>query len=1126
VTERQSGKAAVTVLVADDQTLLREMMAGMLRAAGYAVLEAGDGERAVQMAFSHRPELVLMEPVMPGMSGIDATRRIVRDNPAVRVVMLSRADSAETVRDAVRAGAAGYLTKAAASSASLLDALQRAFAGEMVFAPADLRNAANRSVPPLASSRASPQLTARELEIITLAAVAGKASPAVAMELGLSTRTVENHLARIYKKLGVNSRTQLARAIPPPIALAGRAAELGLLDGKLRALAEGGGAVLIEGEPGIGKSALVRAALGSSLPGGCQVFWGAGDEMGQELPLLPFLDALEVRRPSANARRTAMAGLLRGEVAADRGTDLPAMLAEQLIALTIDEAAARPVVLVIDDLQWADPASVKLWARLARTARHLPVLLIGMSRPVPQRSDLLALRRAMNNGNRIQLDALSESAVAELVVALSGGRPDHGLLQLAARAAGNPLYLTEMFAALARSGGVTVTPSGTAKLAAGSVPHSLPGAIADRLGLVSAPTRNVLRAAALLGVQFTYADLTTVLGRKLGELIPALNEARTCGVLTDADGTSLAFRHPMIRDAIYGELPVAVRTAWHREAGHALAANGAAPSRVARQLLRAITRPASITGKLDLLAGEPAGLSSRAEAGNSAAAERAADFERPPAGPGVSRPTGPIDEWMLDWLAASADSLVAQAPGVAAELLGQAVDQIPPRSAEHIWLASRLADALYRTGDVADAEQVATRALATATDPDLLVDLHWTLAQCRLAAWDAGQSLPTIQQALAAPGLSVKHRGRLLVLSARTRLSLGSLQEAGQEADRALASASEIEDTWGVGWALHVLAYVATARGDLTGGLRLSDRALAVAETDPALTDLSLLLQVNKAVTLFNLDRVHAALDTAGQARRRADQVGTAVRVAQAHSIYAQALYEMGRWDDALTEMEVVPEDLKDPLIACCELGIAAKISFHRNLPDAACRYLAAADAYAERLSPRVAPPLALGHSMDREEADDPGAALVILTSALEAATEAEDPWGTEDLIPDAVRLALKAGDKATARTLTERFGKLADKSAIPHQSAAALYCRGMVDRAPDVLLASAHRYAEAAKPLLRAKALEAAAGCLADGEDRAAARRAFDQAVGAYKLLGAEADLNRIRSAFHAHGIRQRRWH
>jgi len=443
--------------------------------------------------------------------------------------------------------------------------------------------------------------------------------------------------------------------VTPAGSLVGRDGEMALLTGLMKEAARGrGGAVLIDGEPGIGKSALVRAVVAQAPEVGCQVFWGAGDELSQELPLLPFLDGLRVREPSANPRRNAIVRLLRGEVTADRGMDGPAVLAEQLLALVTEQCAVQPVIMVIDDLQWTDQASIALWGRLARSVRQLPLLLAGTMRPVPQREDLLALRRVAGGAVRLQLTALTEAAVADLVAALAGGRPDDDLLRLADGAAGNPLYVTELVAALARGSGLTVTEAGAVELAGTSAPGSLSAAIADRLGFVTGPVRDVLRAAALLGAEFAVPDLAIVLGRGVTDLIPAVDEACAAGILAET-GQGLGFRHPLIRAALYDEMPAPVRAAWHRDAGRALVAAGASADRVARQLLRA-------TG-----------------------------------GPGG--PAEPVDEWMLDWLAQTADTLVSQAPGVAAELLERAVASCPVGSARHGWLASRLADALYRTGD-------------------------------------------------------------------------------------------------------------------------------------------------------------------------------------------------------------------------------------------------------------------------------------------------------------------------------------------------------------------------------------------------------------------------------------------
>jgi DNA-binding CsgD family transcriptional regulator len=858
--------------------------------------------------------------------------------------------------------------------------------------------------------------------------------------------------------------------------LVGRDRELALLAGLVREAGAGRGAsVLIEGEPGIGKSTLVRAALAQAADVGCQVFWGSGDELGQALPLLPLLEGLRVREPSANPRKEAIVGLLRGEVAADRGTDVSGALAEQLLALVAEECAVAPTILVIDDLQWADQASITLWGRLARSARQARLLLVGMMRPVPQREDLLALRRAVGDATRLRLAGLTEAAVAELVAALVGGQPDDRLLRLAADAAGNPLYLTELVAALARSSIVTVTGAGTAELTSGSVPGSLSAAIADRLGFVSGPAREVLRAAALLGVDFAVPDLATVLRRGVTDLIPAVDEARTAGVLAES-GSGLGFRHPLIRAALYDEIPSPVRIAWHGDAGRALAEAGASADRVARQLLQAI--------------GGPRGT------------------------------IQPMDDWMLGWLARTAEPLVGQAPQVAAELLRHAVASSPPGSARHDRLVARLADALYRVGDAAEAERVASRALALAIEPDLLIDLHWTLAQCRMRVGRFAECLATLDQALASPGISARHRARLLVLSARTHNNLGEVEKAGQVAAAALAVASEADDKWAMGWALHVLTIVASAQEQMTDALPLFDRALTVTQGDPALTDLRLLLQINQAVTLSDLDRYEEAFAAAQQARYLASQVGMVIRLVQAHGALGQLFFDTGRWADAMAEVEILDEELKEPMAVCCDFGIAAVICFHRGEIAEARRHLAATVPHAQRIGNRVIGPLTLARSLDREQAGALPEALAELTAGFADNTEELDE--IEDLLADTVRLAMKIGDLATAGAVTAQATAVASGSDVPHRQANALYCRGLLDRDAPRLLAAAERYGDASRPLLRAKALEAAAEAFIGTGDRDQARGAFTGAVEVYASLGASRDAARLQASFREHGIRR----
>jgi tetratricopeptide (TPR) repeat protein len=875
--------------------------------------------------------------------------------------------------------------------------------------------------------------------------------------------TAREPRARVIR---TREKTQVA-----PLPLIGREGELAVVAGLVEGVAtERGGVVLVDGEPGIGKSALLRAALAGAASLGCQVFWGTGSELDQALPLAPLLDGLCVREPSANPRRETIARFLRGEAGVDRGTDGPAVLAEQLLALIAEECATRPTILVIDDLQWADPASVTLLARLAGSARDLPLLLAGAMRPVPQRDDLVALSRA-GDAARLQLTRLPEAAVAELVARLAGGEPDGRLLKLAGDAAGNPLYVTELVAALERSSQLTITDGGTATLTGGPAPRSLAAAITDRLGFIPGPAREVLRSASLLGVEFAVTDLASLLDCGISDLAGILREACAAGVLAEA-GNRLRFRHPLIHAALYEELPAPVRAAWHREAGRALARAGAPADRVARQLL-------SATGE----------------------------------------PPEPMEEWTLSWLGDASAALVSQAPSVAAALLTQALDGIPRSSDRYGPLASRLASALYFVGENAAAEQMASQALEHAADPDLLVDLHWTLALCRMAAGRSAESLMTLDHALADPGLSARHRGRLLVLVARTHANSGEHEKGNRAAVGALAAASAEDDSWTVGWALAVMALIATLRGQPADALALFDRGLSLTQADPALSDLRLLLQINKAAALANLDRWEEALAVARRARQLADQAGTTIRQAQAHSILGQLLFETGRWDDAVAEMAFVPESLKESAVSCAELGIAAVISFHRGNTAAAREYLSAALPHTRRFRRRYIPFLALARSLDHEQAGQLPEALAELTGWPDRKTE--EFGEMQDLIGDAARLALRTGDLSVARALASQAATFAIEAQTPNRQANALYCGGLVEHDAAMLLSSAELYGHADRPLQRAKALEAAASEYAHAGDREAAQSTLATAAEIYAWLGATVDAARVKAACEASTLR-----
>jgi tetratricopeptide (TPR) repeat protein len=294
--------------------------------------------------------------------------------------------------------------------------------------------------------------------------------------------------------------------------------------------------------------------------------------------------------------------------------------------------------------------------------------------------------------------------------------------------------------------------------------------------------------------------------------------------------------------------------------------------------------------------------------------------------------------------------------------------------------------------------------------------------------------------------------------------------------------------------------------------LTLYEDGLAVTRGDPALSDLRLMLQINKIAVLCNLGSYEEALAAADQARQHADQVGTTIRKAQAHAMLGQALFETGRWDDALAEASIVPESLKEPTVACDELAIAALIAFHRGDPATARNCLAAAAPHARRLSHRLVPRLALAHSLSHEQRGALPDALSALMDWLDDGTEELELL--QDLYADAARLAMLTGTLDTAGAIARQAVESARQLQTPYRQANAMYCKGLLRQDVCLLLSASEHYRQATRPFHHAIALEAAAAAHDHAGDREQAHAALASAAEIYTWLGATVDAARVKAA------------
>lgn len=200
----------IRVLLAEDHVLVRENIRRFLeQEPGLAVVgEAGDGEQLIELAGKLKPDVIVADVAMPKINGIDAIREIKAVDPAVAILVLSAYDFDQYIFTLLEAGAAGYLLKDICSQ-ELVNAIYAIHRGDSVLHPSVARKVMQRFRSPNRNQqlRSFELLTDREMDVLGLAAQ-GKSNKEIADILSLSIRTIESHIAHIFSKLGVGSRTE------------------------------------------------------------------------------------------------------------------------------------------------------------------------------------------------------------------------------------------------------------------------------------------------------------------------------------------------------------------------------------------------------------------------------------------------------------------------------------------------------------------------------------------------------------------------------------------------------------------------------------------------------------------------------------------------------------------------------------------------------------------------------------------------------------------------------------------------------------------------------------------------------------------------------------------------------
>ncbi|HEY1276373.1 MAG TPA: AAA family ATPase [Thermoleophilaceae bacterium] len=830
-------------------------------------------------------------------------------------------------------------------------------------------------------------------------------------------------------------------ADPDPPPLVGRAAELAALEELVRH-ARRGGIGVVEGEAGIGKTRLLDAAVEFARGRQVTVLRSKAEELEARRPFGPIVDlAGRDRLESVLGPWHAAPG-----VAAEREH----LVAEKVLEMLDELCRSKPVVVVVEDLHWADPATLGVLGRLAARFDLLPATLLVSARPQPRPAELdrllagLAGRRAV----RVEPGPLDDASVRTLLEAVLGAAPGEQLVRQARRAAGNPLLLGEL----------------VETLHAGAAP-SLSLSILRRTRFLPPEAVELLGLAAVLGASFGAADLARLAGRPVSELAPVLLAALRAGILGER-GDRLAFRHELVRDALYEDMPLSVRRGLHAQVAGALRDAGEPVEHLAEHLLRG------------------------AEPGNRRA---------------------------IDSLTAAARDLSARSPSVAIDLYQRSIALAPDSQAQRTLVLPELAVALVAAGRLQDGERACREALADDADGDwvgrLLQQLVFVLLRRGRVAATVGEG----EAALAIPELAGFERMRVRASISMARAFLRDAERAAREARSVL---DESDDEVARGIATNALAVIAGARGRFTEAAELTAPGVQWADRTRSRAAFDTRPHTIHGQMLLCIDRLDEARATIERGRRGAEALG----IADALPLFSHQLalvdFSRGRLDDAQAELSaaVALAERTDLGRSLPAEALRALIAIHRDDLLAAERHLAVADEIAAAGGPPHGKELMV---LARTELLDATGRRAEALDHVAAAYEAIAAERELDLLPvvglELARLAAAAGEPERGRRAIADLEEIAERNpGALSLVACPLQARGLLDGDPEALLAALELLRDTGRELERARAAEDAAA-LAGGT-----RELLEEAREIYERAGATRDVARVDAALRAVGARR----